>query len=312
MFLAFGSLLLSSSWQHVVMELPPGSNSASTDKAPLKAQTCEQVNPSDTVTPVTAGGTVQVKLKGSATHGGGGCVFSLSYDQGQSFTMIYKTDSQCPITQNFQVPIPKNAANGPALFTWSWIPIMSGQKEYYMTCSKVMISGGSGELSGGKMRGPQLPVFNLPGYPDAFQNNNAGGNTKPWVDSISVDSSSSSNTSGLIQTPLINGTTSLGNISAKNISSVSLLATLLPSPEPSKTKDIGETGQKTNIPLDLSTRPIHLVDSLNSSNSQQCKPGTYRCNKSSVEVCSSENKWVSIPCGPKLNCANIGDSYVCV
>jgi hypothetical protein len=197
--------LIDTMLSHIIMASPPGSNSAADNKAPMKSGLCEKNQPVETVTQVIAGNSIQVTLKGSAPHGGGGCFFSLSYDNGKTFQIIYKTDAQCPIKTDYSITIPKDIPSGPALFVWSWVPVHSGQKEYYMTCSKISVSGGTAS----KMRGISMPIYNLPGYPEFYQNGPQKSRTKNWVDSVKFDNrnptaSSVSSGSGVSYVPTVN------------------------------------------------------------------------------------------------------------
>jgi hypothetical protein len=178
-------LFISVSFGHMVMIEPEGSNSQSKPLLGAVNKTCSIQNSplSKKVTNVQAGGTMAVKMATAheRTHLGGGCVFSLSYDEGKTFILIATTDTQCPITKNYDIPIPKNAVNGKALFVWSWIPIVSAGPEYYMTCSHVFISGG--QPIGTKFEGPALPILNLKGYPEHWV---ADKQTTPWVNEIGI------------------------------------------------------------------------------------------------------------------------------
>lgn len=83
-----------------------------------------------------------MSLEGSATHGGGSCQLSLSYDTGKSFTVIQSIEGGCPLTSNYTFTIPSDAPSGEALFAWSWFNKI-GNREMYMNCAQVTIKGGS-------------------------------------------------------------------------------------------------------------------------------------------------------------------------
>ncbi|RKP20970.1 hypothetical protein ROZALSC1DRAFT_12035 [Rozella allomycis CSF55] len=129
-----------------------------TDNSPAK-ELCQGRHAGGSTTTLTAGSLIEVVISGGAPHGGGGCLFSLSYDGGHTFKVISSTDKSCPINHNYQVMIPQNAPSGNAVFAWSWVPVLSGQPEYYMNCADVTIVGGNG--SG--FNGPNLPIYNMPG-----------------------------------------------------------------------------------------------------------------------------------------------------
>lgn len=108
----------------------------------------------------TAGGTYNMTLYGSATHGGGSCQLSLSYDNGGSFHVIESMEGGCPLTSRYDFVIPSDAANGRALFAWSWFNLI-GNREMYMNCADVVISGGSGSVASFESAYPDLFVANV-------------------------------------------------------------------------------------------------------------------------------------------------------
>jgi len=59
---------------------------------------------------------------------------------------------------NFNVPVPASAPNGEAIFAWTWINAV-GNREYYMNCADVIITGGT---TPALVSGPRLFVANLP------------------------------------------------------------------------------------------------------------------------------------------------------
>ncbi|CRG91584.1 hypothetical protein PISL3812_08634 [Talaromyces islandicus] len=89
-----------------------------------------------------AGQQYSMSLEGSATHGGGSCQLSLSYDTGKSFTVIESIEGGCPLTSKYSFTIPSDAPSGQALFAWSWFNKI-GNREMYMNCAQVTIKGGS-------------------------------------------------------------------------------------------------------------------------------------------------------------------------
>ncbi|ODH47646.1 hypothetical protein GX48_06263 [Paracoccidioides brasiliensis] len=93
-----------------------------------------------------AGDTVQLKLEGSATHGGGSCQVSLSYDGGNTFKVIMSMIGGCPLPKNYLVKIPHFAPQGEVVFAWSWFNLL-GNREMYMNCALVNIKSGSGNSS---------------------------------------------------------------------------------------------------------------------------------------------------------------------
>ncbi|EED22716.1 conserved hypothetical protein [Talaromyces stipitatus ATCC 10500] len=74
-----------------------------------------------------AGSQYDMSLTGTATHGGGSCQLSLSYDTGKTFTVIQSLEGGY-------------APSGKALFAWSWFNKI-GNREMYMNCAQVTIEG---------------------------------------------------------------------------------------------------------------------------------------------------------------------------
>ncbi|KAM0721294.1 hypothetical protein Q7P37_003582 [Cladosporium fusiforme] len=89
----------------------------------------------------TAGETYNVTLSGSATHGGGSCQLSLSYDQGETFRVIKSIIGGCPEQPSYNFTVPSYAPDGEALFAWSWQNKI-GNREFYMDCSVVQVVSG--------------------------------------------------------------------------------------------------------------------------------------------------------------------------
>ncbi|EEH09854.1 conserved hypothetical protein [Histoplasma capsulatum G186AR] len=91
-----------------------------------------------------AGGSGEIKLSGTATHGGGSCQISLSYDQGKTFKVIESIIGGCPLPMQYSFKIPSSAPSGEALLAWTWFNKI-GNREMYMNCAPVSIEGGSGD-----------------------------------------------------------------------------------------------------------------------------------------------------------------------
>ena len=91
----------------------------------------------------TAGSTYNVTLLGEATHGGGSCQLSLSYDKGQTFRVIKSMIGGCPKTLTYDFTVPSYAPSGEALFAWTWQNKV-GNREFYMDCAVVQIDSADG------------------------------------------------------------------------------------------------------------------------------------------------------------------------
>ncbi|RPB26086.1 hypothetical protein L211DRAFT_781976 [Terfezia boudieri ATCC MYA-4762] len=91
----------------------------------------------------TAGQTYSITLQGSATHMGGSCQISLSYDNGATFKVIHSMIGGCPLKTSYDFTIPKDAPNGKkTILAWTWFNKV-GNREMYMNCAVVDIVGGS-------------------------------------------------------------------------------------------------------------------------------------------------------------------------
>ena len=91
---------------------------------------------------LSAGDQYTMTLKGSATHNGGSCQLSLSYDNGETFKVIRSMIGGCPLQDKYDFTIPDFAPSGTALFAWSWMN-HNGNREYYMNCAQVEIENSS-------------------------------------------------------------------------------------------------------------------------------------------------------------------------
>ncbi len=75
----------------------------------------------DSVQTIAAGSVMDFSLAGTATHGGGSCQISMSYDMGASWNVIHSIIGGCMIEgMDLNVNIPSEAPSGEALFSWSW------------------------------------------------------------------------------------------------------------------------------------------------------------------------------------------------
>ncbi|KAL4907122.1 hypothetical protein BDW74DRAFT_189682 [Aspergillus multicolor] len=95
-------------------------------------------DPFTSVATYSPGQTYDLELTGSATHGGGSCQISLSYDKGKTFQVIHSMLGGCPIPLKYQFTIPADAPSGEALLAWSWFNKV-GNREMYMNCAQVTV-----------------------------------------------------------------------------------------------------------------------------------------------------------------------------
>ncbi|KAL2752585.1 hypothetical protein ACRALDRAFT_1072488 [Sodiomyces alcalophilus JCM 7366] len=116
-----------------------------------------------------AGQPYNFSVAGSATHNGGSCQASLSYDKGATWTVIHSYIGNCPLEPVWEFTLPNDTPSGSALFSWSWFNNI-GNREMYMNCAHVTISGS--ESTGIQARGPEDPFH---GRPDMFVANVGNG-----------------------------------------------------------------------------------------------------------------------------------------
>ncbi|KAJ1954660.1 hypothetical protein EC988_002311 [Linderina pennispora] len=110
----------------------------------------------------TAGQSITVKFaQGGAAHGGGHCEFSLSYDGGKTFVVIHQELKHCFVgsasssntanTLSYTFNLPSDLpGTDHAVFAWSWVNAV-GNREFYMDCADVSISGSSKSFTGKEM-----------------------------------------------------------------------------------------------------------------------------------------------------------------
>lgn len=161
---------------------------------------CQGLSDTISTTTLTAGASQIVKFTGGAQHGGGSCQFSVTYDfpppaDKSKWKTIYTLIGGCPVSaegnlpvtgadqdgradaahcgndsgteciREFNVPIPKGLPNGNATFAWTWFNKI-GNREVYMNCAPVSITGGSADDAEGQAFLKELPglfLANVPG-----------------------------------------------------------------------------------------------------------------------------------------------------
>lgn len=91
------------------------------------------------------GGKYTMSVEGGASHNGGSCQLSLSYDKGTSFTVIKSFIGNCPTSSGgtFNFDMPADTPEGDdVVFAWTWVN-HTGNREYYMSCAVVTIKAGA-------------------------------------------------------------------------------------------------------------------------------------------------------------------------
>lgn len=122
------------------------------------------------------------------THSGGSCQVGFSVDKGKTWKVAasyhgacpHRTEDGSPEAQTFDFKVPTGMPNGDALFSWVWL---NREHESFMGCSKVRITGGSGEKStpaesSQPKQTPQQPAGNEEPTPPATSTR-AGGGRRP-------------------------------------------------------------------------------------------------------------------------------------
>ncbi|KAJ1663999.1 hypothetical protein IW140_004423 [Coemansia sp. RSA 1813] len=108
----------------------------------------------------TAGQSVTIQFAaGGATHLGGDCEFSISYDGGKTFVVLHQELRYCFYTaspdsggvdsvRSYTFDLPSNLpGTGHAVFAWTWVNA-SGNREFYNNCGDVAIIGSAGSYTG--------------------------------------------------------------------------------------------------------------------------------------------------------------------
>ncbi|KXS20385.1 lytic polysaccharide monooxygenase [Gonapodya prolifera JEL478] len=166
-------LFVASASAHIEMAYPPPRNSrwipsslgitnidydTLTPLGPSRPYPCQGKGKGPIVATYQAGSSVHVQLYGSASHDGGHCQFSVSFDGGYTFVVLLTVVREClrASGSEYNVALPAGAPSGDAVFSWSWINAV-GNREYYQGCADITING----VSGGSITGPQLFVANV-------------------------------------------------------------------------------------------------------------------------------------------------------
>lgn len=110
-----------------------------------------------------AGQSYNISIVGGASHAGGSCQVSLSYDRGATWTAIHSYIGGCPLTKNWVFTLPEDTPAGNALFAWSWFNRV-GNREMYMNCAHVTIQSADmmGDAAGEKKRSPYDSIYDRP------------------------------------------------------------------------------------------------------------------------------------------------------
>ncbi|KAI1870646.1 uncharacterized protein JN550_005189 [Neoarthrinium moseri] len=147
-----------------------------------------------------------LQLQGSAVHGGGSCQISITYDteptKNSVFKVIHTIQGGCPARNTegnmvgtaetpdpftYDFTIPSDIPTGKGTIAWSWLNRI-GNREYYMECGAVEITGSGGDKSNFDKL-PDLFVANIASENNCNTQNGAGKDA--WIpqpgDSVEVN-----------------------------------------------------------------------------------------------------------------------------
>lgn len=162
--------LVSLATAHIKMTTPRPFDAANLDNAPLLPDgsnfPCKNANyASGSPTEMGLGSSQPLAFMGSAVHGGGSCQISITYDnppnKQSKWKVIHSIEGGCPmgnvdgnfgddanqpVPDKFQFQIPTGLPTGNAVLAWTWFNRI-GNREMYMNCAPITISGGAAKRS---------------------------------------------------------------------------------------------------------------------------------------------------------------------
>lgn len=186
---------------HMILKTPVPFNKASINSSPLDpsgsdfpckhgAGATYDAAGADNQFPL--GSSQDLSFTGSAVHGGGSCQLSVTYDNPPTKSSVWKVilsiEGGCPANtagnlpadpngsgaSAFKFDVPKDLPSGKAVLAWTWFNKI-GNREMYMNCAPITLSGGS------KKRATTNAFYQ--GLPDMFVANIGNGcATKESVD----------------------------------------------------------------------------------------------------------------------------------
>ncbi|KAH8908322.1 hypothetical protein BR93DRAFT_476887 [Coniochaeta sp. PMI_546] len=130
-------------------------------------------------TTMAKGSPQELAFIGQAVHGGGSCQVSITYDTAPTkdsvWKVIHSIQGGCPAKNQagnmgssasaadpftYQFQIPDDVPTGNATIAWTWLNRI-GNREYYMNCAPISITGSSGDKSNFDAL-PDMLVANIP------------------------------------------------------------------------------------------------------------------------------------------------------
>jgi hypothetical protein len=155
---------------HMKMSKPIPYANTQLDNSSLKGDgsdfPCKMIFDATTLaTSMALGSTQPLEFIGGATHGGGSCQVSITYDNPPTkdsiFKVIHSIEGGCPTRNNagnigsnasaadpdtYSFTIPTNLPTRKATLAWTWFNKI-GNREMYMNCAPIDITGGSSKRS---------------------------------------------------------------------------------------------------------------------------------------------------------------------
>ncbi|KAM0815495.1 hypothetical protein AB5N19_01289 [Seiridium cardinale] len=160
-------LVIAPAGSHVVLETPrpfkPAeygpTNPVEAGTFPCKAPEGVKLEMDGSPTEMAVGEDQLLTFQGMAVHGGGSCQISLTSDiddefqphKDSRFFVIHSIEGGCParnVTGNLDGPnsdkyyfkVPSGVDPGKYVLSWSWVPRIGGQPEFYQTCAPIVVS----------------------------------------------------------------------------------------------------------------------------------------------------------------------------
>ncbi|KAI8820446.1 uncharacterized protein EV422DRAFT_557676 [Fimicolochytrium jonesii] len=243
---------------------------------------------------VKPGDTIPVKLEGGASHGGGHCQFSLSFD-GQNFAAVKTVIRECMRNgpETIDVTLPNNLPSGKAVFSWSWVNAI-GNRELYQNCADITINGGTAS----SFTGPKMLVANQPGFPQIPEMTNGADDGRALYGQTGSITISPGGSSPADPPPLTTTKPSGGN---PTTSTPDKPATT-PVDKPTTTK---EPSKEPTTPTRAPTpAPTDSTGCSNGSSFMECDGKDYL-------VCFPDKPSVRMPCAPGTECRAFGKFIQC-
>lgn len=227
---------------------------------------------------------VSITLEGTAIHGGGHCQFGISYND-KDFLVLKTVLYTClldSLTYTFDLPF--DIPSGRVTVFWTWINKI-GNREYYMECADVNVNNGNNGIIGTVIKGKELLVVNLPGYPTIPE---WGSSTDPSITGEQLLSERND-----------------FSILAHPENSVDMIVTTTTTT--TKT-DTTVSKSRTITEISTSSKNVIATDVVN-KNQDGCNNGEMKCVNSGFGTCVN-NIWIYRDCGVGTYCKQFLKNYI--